>query len=327
MPEMNPLTLAAAYLIDVVVGDPQRLPHPVRAIGWLINVLERWTRRLMPRRERAAGFITVLGALAMTFLVVGGSCTLATRLDPRAGLAISILWLASGFATRSLSDHARQVSRDLHRGDLPAARRSVGHIVGRDTDTLDCREISRATVESVAESTVDGVVSPLFFAVLGGPVGLWIFKAVSTCDSMIGHKDERYIRFGTFGARLDDALNYIPARLAFLLFPLAAWIAHADPRKAWHVAKRDHTRHASPNSGIPEAAIAGALNVRLGGPATYEGIPFSNPVFGAEFREAEPADIPRAIRMLWIVSLLALLAGLAALHAMRFISLSQRPLT
>lgn len=324
---MTPLPLAVAYLIDVVVGDPKRLPHPVCAIGWMIHFLEKWTRRLMPGRERTAGFLTVIGTLAVTVLLVGGSCALAGRMDPLAGLAVSILWLASGFATRSLSDHARQVARDLDRGDIPSARISVGHIVGRDTGNLNSHEISRATVESVAESTVDGVVSPLFFAVLGGPVGLWIFKAVSTCDSMIGHKDERYIRFGTFGARLDDVLNYIPARLAFLLFPLAAWMARADPRRAWHVARRDHAMHASPNSGIPEAAIAGALHVRLGGPATYDGIPVFNPVFGAEFREAEPKDIRPTIRMLWIISLLSVLAGLAALHAVRFISLSQDPQT
>lgn len=311
---MTPLPLAAAYLIDVVVGDPRNLPHPVCAIGWLITFFEKWTRRLLPGKERVAGFTTVAGTLAVTSGVVGGTCALAGRIDPRAGLAVSILWLASGFATRSLSDHARRVARDLARGDLAAARRSVGHIVGRDTGNLDHREISRATVESVAESTVDGVISPLFFAVIGGPVGLWIFKAASTCDSMIGHKDERYIRFGTFGARLDDVLNYLPARLAFLLFPLAAWIARADPGKAWRVARRDHAMHASPNAGIPEAAIAGALNVRLGGPVTYDGVPSDHPVFGAEFREAEPEDIPRAVRILWIVSLLSLLAGLAVLH-------------
>ncbi len=316
---MTPLSLAAAYAIDIVVGDPPSLPHPVRGIGWLIQTFENWTRHLLPSHERVAGTLTVLGTLAVTALVVGGTCALADRLAPRAGIALSILWMASGFATRSLSDHARRVAQDLARGDLPAARKSVGCIVGRDTGDLDTGDISRAAIESVAESTVDGILSPLFFALVGGPVGLWVFKATSTCDSMIGHKDARYLRFGTFGARLDDVLNYIPARLSCLLFPVAAWIAGADARNAWRVALRDHGKHASPNAGIPEAAMAGSLNIRLGGPATYDGTRSDNPVFGAEFRGPTPSDVTRAIHLLWIVSLLALLASVAILHTLRFI--------
>lgn len=315
---MTALQLASAFFLDAILGDPPRLPHPVSAIGWLIATMERWTRRLLPGRERTAGTITVLVTLGFTALVVGGSCALACRIHPLAGSAAAIAWLASGFATRSLSDHARRVAADLARGDIQAARSSVGRMVGRDTGHLDSSGVSRAAIESVAESTVDGVFSPLFFAVLGGPVGLWLFKAASTCDSMIGHKDARYIRFGTFGARLDDVLNFIPARLAFLLIPAAAWLIRANARNAWRTALRDHRLHASPNAGIPEAAMSGALNVRLGGPVTYDGIPAGNPVFGAGFRPPEPGDISRSIRILWVSSLLAFAAGAGVLSAASF---------
>ncbi len=320
---MTAFHLAVAFLLDAIIGDPPRLPHPVCAIGRMIVALERVTRRCLPRYERTAGVLTVVVTLAATALVVGASCILARRMHPLAGAIVSTAWLAMGFATRSLRDHGRRVADDLARGDIAAARTSVGRMVGRDTDRLDAGGISRAAVESIAESTVDGVLSPLFFAVVGGPVGLWVFKAASTCDSMIGHKDERYIRFGTFGARLDDVLNYIPARLALFLFPAAAWLANADPRSAWRVARRDHHRHASPNAGIPEAAAAGALNIRLGGPVTYDGVRSDNPVFGGEFRAPEPSDIERSIRILGICSLLALAAGILLLGVADFIWLSR----
>lgn len=314
---MNAAVLAAGYLLDILVGDPPRLPHPVRGVGWMIATLETLTRRWWPRHERLAGTVTVLLTLAVTALTVGGSCALAAAVDPWAGAVLTVLWLALGFSTRSLSDHARRIAVALANGDLPAARTRVGMIVGRDTAALDAGGISRAAVESVAESTVDGVLSPLFFAILGGPVGLWLFKAVSTCDSMIGHKDARYIRFGTFGARLDDVFNYLPARLALVLFPAAAALTGADSRQAWRIGLRDHHRHASPNAGIPEAAMAGALNIRLGGPATYDGLVSDNPTFGEEFPAPAPADVTRSIRLMWCVSFMAFAIGLAVLVIQR----------
>lgn len=313
---VTPLELGAAFLLDVIAGDPERLPHPVRGIGWLISTFERETRRTVAN-ERLAGVLTVLLTLLVTVVVVGGTCAAAQRLHPWCGSAVTIAWLYLGLATRSLSDYTRRVYRDLRDGDLEQARRSVAHIVGRDTARLDRHEVSRAAIESVSESAVDAVLSPLFFAVLGGPAGLWIFKAVSTCDSMIGHKDARYIRFGTFGARFDDALNYLPARLSMLLFPVAAALTGGHAASCWRVALRDRRHHASPNSGIPEAATAGALQVRLGGPTMYEGELVNKPPFGGEFRLPEPADIPRAIRLMWAVSLLGLGLGLCWLGVWR----------
>lgn len=309
---ITPLELAAAFALDLLFGDPDWFPHPVRGIGRLIARLEALTRRLIAH-ERTAGVLTVLLTLAVTGAVVSGTCFLASRIHPWAGHAITVAWLYLGFSARSLSDHARRVAVDLRTNSLEAARRSVSHIVGRDTATLDASGVSRAAIESVAESTVDGILSPLFFAILGGPVLLWLFKATSTCDSMIGHKDARYLRFGTFGARLDDVLNYLPARLAFFLFPMAALFTGGHPGACWIVAWRDHRHHASPNAGVPEAAMAGALGVRLGGPTVYEGEVVNKPPFGAEFRDAQPADIPAALNLMWGVSAIALLLGMLAL--------------
>jgi adenosylcobinamide-phosphate synthase len=309
---ITPLELGAAFLLDVIVGDPERLPHPVRGIGRLIATFERETRKIFTH-ERLAGVLTVLLTLLVTGVVVGATCAAAHHLHPGFGSVVTIAWLYLGLATRSLSDYTRRVYRDLRDGDLERARQSVAHIVGRDTARLDRHEVSRAAIESVSESAVDAVLSPLCFAVLGGPVGLWIFKAVSTCDSMIGHKDARYIRFGTFGARLDDALNYLPARLSLILFPAAAALTGEDAVSCWRVARRDRHHHASPNSGIPEAATAGALRVRLGGPTLYEGELVNKPPFGGEFRLPEPGDIPRAIRLMWAISLLGLCLGLCGL--------------
>lgn len=309
---ITPLELAAASALDALIGDPRWLPHPVRGIGWLIHTFESLTRRRVAN-ERAAGVLTVLLTLLVTVAVVGGTTLAAGRVHPWAGHVVTVAWLYLGFSTRSLHDHVRRVVCDLREPTLDAARRSVGYIVGRDTARLDASEISRAAIESVAESTVDGILSPLFFAVLGGPILLWVFKATSTCDSMIGHKDERYIRFGTFGARLDDVLNYLPARLAFLLFPTAAFLTGGNAATAWRIARRDHTHHASPNAGVPEAAMAGALGIRLGGPTVYEGETVDKPPFGAEFRPPLPEDIPVALRVMWAVSLLGLVLGLLAL--------------
>lgn len=307
---ITPLELAAAFALDVALGDPESFPHPVRGIGWLINRFEHLTRRHV-RNERRAGVLTVLLTLAVTAAVVTWTGFIADGLHPWVGHAVTVAWLYLGFATRSLADYAGRVSADLRHRSIETARTSVGHIVGRDTAGLDANEVSRATVESVAESTVDGILSPLFFAVLGGPVLLWLFKATSTCDSMIGHRDARYLRFGTFGARLDDVLNYVPARLAYLLFPVAAALTGGDPKACWKVAWRDHGHHASPNAGIPEAAMSGALRVRLGGPTAYEGEIVNKRPFGLEFRPPVPGDIARSIRIMWAVSLLGLALGMA----------------
>jgi adenosylcobinamide-phosphate synthase len=208
---------------------------------------------------------------------------------------------------KDLADHARAVYHPLCRGNLPAARQALAWIVGRETSQLNEAGVIRATVETIAENTVDGVVSPLFYAALGGPPLVWAFKAGSTLDSMLGYKTESYREFGWAGAKLDDLFNWLPSRLSGGLFTLAAWLTGLNWRQTWRICRRDGRRHASPNAGWPEAAMSGALGLRLGGPNIYHGELVDKPWLGDDLREPETADILRAIRLLYAVSALAVL--------------------
>lgn len=313
---MQPVDLLAAAALDALLGDPEWFPHPVRGVGRLIGGLETLTRRAW-RNERLAGTVTILLAIAVTAGTVWATLAAARALSPWAERALGILWVYFGLSARCLSDEALRVDRDLRRGDLGAARRSVARIVGRDTQSLDASGVSRAAIESVAENTVDGILTPLFFAGLAGPVGIWVFKAISTGDSMIGHRDERYRRFGTVAARLDDVANFIPARLAPPLFALAALATGRSAAGAWRVGWRDRHHHDSPNAGIPEAAMAGALSIRLGGPATYEGESIEHAPFGAEFAPPEPRHIRPAVAVLWGASAAAVALAAGAAHFVR----------
>jgi adenosylcobinamide-phosphate synthase len=297
------LNLVIAFLLDVLLGDPQWFPHPVRGIGLLITRFEALTRKHI-NSEFTAGMVTVLATLSITLFLVWMTILLAGVVHPWLERIVIIGWMYLGLSARDLADSVALVHHNLAAGDLETSRQSVSRIVGRETKYLDESEVSRAAVESVAENSVDGIVSPLFFAAIGGPVLLWLFKAVSTCDSMIGYRNEQYRSFGTFGARLDDVLNFVPARLCYLLFPLAALLRGESPANAWTIARRDASAHPSPNAGIPEAAMAGALGIRLG--STDKGI---GP-FGKDFRKPQREDIKRAVAIMWTVSGLALIVGL-----------------
>ncbi|MFA6292506.1 MAG: adenosylcobinamide-phosphate synthase CbiB [Victivallales bacterium] len=305
-----------AFGLDLMIGDPERFPHPVRFIGWLINWLEKTTRKLFSN-ERVAGTVTGLLTVLISAAAVYATIKLANFADPVIGRIVSILWLYMGLSARSLAESAHRISDDLYRNDIESARKSLSCIVGRDTKDLDESEISRGAVESVSENTVDGIFTPIFFALIGcfTPVGaaamMWAFKAMSTCDSMIGHKDEQYIRFGTFSARLDDVANYIPARLCYVLFPLAAFILGYSPLKCFRTALRDSGHHASPNSGIPEAATAGALEIRLGGTVYYDGIPCEKKPFGGEFPPPDRKHILQSVGLMWLTTVLMLCATFA----------------
>ena len=304
-----------AFGLDLMIGDPERFPHPVRFIGWLINRLEKLSRKIFSN-ERIAGTGTGLLTVLISAAFVYATIKLANFADPVIGRIVSILWLYMGLSARSLAESAYRISDDLERNDIDSAKKSLSCIVGRDTKDLDESEISRGAVESVSENTVDGIFTPVFFALIGcvTPVGagamMWAFKAMSTCDSMIGHKDEQYIRFGTFSARLDDVANYIPARLCYILFPAASFILGYSPVKCLRTALRDSKYHASPNSGIPEAATAGALEIRLGGTVYYDGIPCEKKPFGAEFPAPEKKHILQSVRLMWLTTALILIAAI-----------------
>ena len=289
--------------IDLILGDPQWLRHPVRIIGSFISAMEARLRRGGNLRRNAvaltASTVIVTAACAAAILMLLGQLGRWPRLI---GMAL-MDWM--GLAMTSMAQEARGVSAALKRG-LEEGRRQVARIVGRDTGALSADEVVKAAVETVAENTTDGVISPMIYAALGGPVLLWAFKAASTLDSMVGYMDERYRDIGWSSARLDDILNYIPARATACLMCVAAGIAGLDAGNAWRIVRRDHARHASPNCAWPESAAAGALHIQLGGTHSYFGRPVEKPTIGDDDRPAEIDDIRRAIRLMVITSALAL---------------------
>jgi adenosylcobinamide-phosphate synthase len=265
---VDPLILLAAVLLDLLLGDPRWLPHPVVAIGRLISLLEGWLRRLF-KHERLAGLLLLVLTVGITFLTGFLLLKGAYAISPYAGFAVAVFLAYSCLAARSLHAESLAVAAALEAGDLDEARRRLSFIVGRDTAALDETEIWRAVVETVAENSSDGVIAPLFCLMLGGPLLALVYKAVNTLDSMVGYKNERYIRFGWASARCDDLMNWLPARLTGLLMVLSAPLAGLSAVGAWRIMRRDGRNHSSPNSGVPEAAAAGALGVRLGGTNRY----------------------------------------------------------
>jgi adenosylcobinamide-phosphate synthase len=271
--------ILAAVGLDLLLGDPPWLPHPVRGIAWIALRLEKLTRRWI-RWPTAAGLVTALAVDALAGLAVWGLIRLATRVHPAVADAAAIAAIYTTLAARDLADHSMAVLRPLAAGDLAEARRRLGRIVGRDTEPLDASGVVRATLESVGENTVDGVTAPLLFAVLAGPVGAMVYRAINTLDSLFGYRDEPYRQFGWASARIDDLANYLPARLTAPLVCLAAALVTRRGAGALRIVLRDGRKHASPNSGLAEAAMAGALGVQLGGLSYYGGQPCSRPAIG-----------------------------------------------
>jgi len=296
--------LLGAVILDLLVGDPQGWPHPVRAIGRLVVYAERASRALICS-ARWAGVVTVVGVVIICGSVTILVLLLAAAVHPVVESIASALIIYTCLGARDLSDHAWRVVRSLGQGTLEDARRHVGMMVSRETGELDAGGVSRAAIESVAENLVDGVMAPLFFAVLFGPVGAVVFKAVSTMDSMIGKRNERYRAFGTFAARCDDVLNFVPARVGLLLIALAAPLVRLNARGALRIGWRDRRNHASPNSAWSEAAFAGALGVQLGGSDVYAGKTVAHPTLG-EGDPPAPAHLARAMRLMWASYLVAI---------------------
>lgn len=288
----------AALATEAALGWPDRLPHPVQAIGGVIDRLDARLNR--PPFRRAKGIV----ALATTIGLAAGTAAAIGRLGGRpARLALA----SAGLAQRSLWRHVRAVERALADQDIARARTEVGKIVGRDTGALDASDIAKAAIESLAESFNDGVVAPALWLAAGGLPGLWAYKAVNTADSMIGHRTPRHDKFGWAAARTDDAMNLLPARIAGLLIVAAAG------GQGLAVMRRDARRHASPNAGWTEAAMAGALGMRLGGPVSYDGMPHDRPDFGDGDAPQGAEDIARALRLYArATALLWLLLGVRA---------------
>ena len=263
---MTLLAWSLAWLLDFMIGDPQNWPHPVRWIGNLINAVQRAVRRLChsDRALRIGGGVMWLAVVGLTYSVAWGVLRLAAWVHPWLGWGVEVWMIFTVLAGRCLARSAQDVARPLRENDLAESRIKLSWIVGRDTSALQPEQINRAVVETVAENTVDGIIAPLFFLLLGGAPLAMAYKAVNTLDSMVGYKHEKYRAIGMVSARLDDAANFIPARLSWLLLSAAAWLCRLDAARALRIGWRDRYNHSSPNCAWSEAAVAGALGIRLG---------------------------------------------------------------
>ena len=311
--------LAAAvcgFFMDLLLGDPEGFPHPVVWMGKAISWLEKRLRRVFPDTpagRRRAGLVLAAALPLGTLGISAGALWLAGLVHPALRFVLEILWCWQALAMRCLGKESGNVRRKLTEGTLPEARAAVGRIVGRDTDALDAAGVTRAAVETVAENFSDGEIAPLFWMLLGGAPLALCYKAVNTMDSMVGYKNDRYLDFGRAAAKLDDIANWIPARLAALLLIAAAPPAGLSGKDALRIWRRDRRKHASPNAAQTESAMAGALGVRLAGPAVYFGKVYDKPFIGDDLKPVEPEDIVRANRLMYLAGC----CGLVVLGAVR----------
>lgn len=302
MVKWTALALILGFLIDLLLGDPRWLYHPVRIIGNGISLLEKILRSMFPKTpggEKTAGFFLVLliciGSGGVPFLLL----YLAYHIHTVLGIALETFMCYQMLAVKSLKAESMRVYEALKKPDLPGARTAVSMIVGRDTQSLSAAGVTKAAVETIAENTSDGIIAPLFYMAIGGSALMFLYKGINTMDSMVGYKNEKYLHFGRYAAKLDDIANYIPARISAWLMILASFFAGFDWKNAKKIFLRDRYNHASPNSAQTEAVMAGALDIQLAGNAFYFGKLYEKPTIGDAVREVETEDIKRANRLLY----------------------------
>ena len=314
--------VAIAFVLDILFGDPIKIPHIVVAIGKLISLLEKGIRKLLPKTNGAE----IFGGALMAVLVCGASLCFGFAVLWLCGLVHPLLRLAAEsffcwqcLAMKSLKDAGIYIYDALKTGDIEKSREAVGRIVGRDVSQLDEPAIRRAAVESVAESTVDGVISPLIYMIIGGAPLAMVYKAINTMDSMVGYKNDRYMYFGRVPAHIDDVANFIPARIGGVLMVLAAFICGFDGKNSWRIFRRDRLKHKSPNSAHAESAVAGALHVRLAGNSYYFGKLVEKPYQGDDDRPIADEDIKNTIKMMYCASAVMFVICIAARGAFLWI--------
>ncbi|MFT9055245.1 MAG: adenosylcobinamide-phosphate synthase CbiB [Ethanoligenens sp.] len=304
--------IIAGFLLDCIFGDPHALPHPVRLMGLLVTGGEKVLRKIScktPQSRLVCGVLLTLVVVLLSFAVPFFILFVLARMNFYLALAVQSFMCYQIIAAKSLRVESMKVSAELERVSLVSARQKLSWIVGRDTQNLDEAHIIRAAVETVAENTSDGVTAPLLYLLIGGaPLG-FLYKAVNTLDSMIGYKNEKYLHFGRFAARLDDVFNFVPARLTGILMAPAAALIGLDGRGAFRIFRRDRKKHHSPNSACTEAACAGALGIQLGGDSTYFGKLVKKPTIGDDHRPVEVEDIRRANRLMYVTTVLFLIIG------------------
>lgn len=303
------LSYTIGLVLDFIIGDPNNPFHPVRIIGALGIKLENITRRVF-KNLKISGFVTWLGVILITFLVNSLIVRLAFSISNIFGIIIEGILLYFCISSKGLKVEGLKVIKVLESGDIEGARKQLSYIVGRDTEALDEEGIIRAVIETVAENTSDGIIAPLLFGALGGAPLAMTYKAVNTCDSMFGYKNDKYIDFGFVPAKMDDLFNYIPARITGYLVIFAAFILGLDYKNSYRIYKRDRYNHTSPNSAHPESAVAGALGIRLGGANYYFGKIVEKPTIGDKNKVIEISDLYKTNNILLVVTLLGFSVGL-----------------
>lgn len=305
---MNILSIYIGYIIDLIIGDPYSFPHPVIYIGKLIKCLENNIRKVFKKEKylKFAGFIlwfiTVGTTYLLTYLIIKLS-----KFNSSTFLIVNSFIIYTTLATKCLKDEAIKIYNILKSGDIYESRKQLSYIVGRDTNSLNEAEIIRATVETVAENTVDGIISPMFYAFIGGAPLAMAYKAINTLDSMVGYKNDKYINLGFASAKIDDIANYIPARVCIIFMTIASLILRFNYKNCFKISIRDRKNHKSPNCAYPEGAVAGALGIQLGGTNIYFGKPVYKPTIGDKYREIEIEDIKKTNKIMYLSSILSLI--------------------
>ncbi|MBR4159964.1 MAG: cobalamin biosynthesis protein CobD [Spirochaetia bacterium] len=302
--------IVIGFILDFFVGDPHVIPHPVVAIGKLISFLDsrlrigRGDKRDIPRGTWTVLIVTVLSIAVPSFILL-----IMWKIHPIVYLVVNSIMCAQIVAARELVRECTAVEKAVEKGDIEEARKAVSYVVGRDTEALDKEAVCRAAVETIAENGSDGVIAPLFWMFLLGATGGFFYKAVNTMDSMLGYKNEKYLYFGRAAAKTDDVVNFIPSRISALLMIASCFLCNLDGRNALRIFRRDRFKHSSPNAAQTESVFAGALNIRLNGPAFYGGILHEKAYLGDDTRPIEPDDIRRAGYLMYTASFIMLILG------------------
>lgn len=308
------ICMSIAYIMDLIIGDPYSFPHPVRFIGNLIRTIEKFIRSISktPIQLKIGGFILWILTVGITVLVTQFIVGLFTMVIPASILTkilqyvVCSILLYTTLATKCLADEAKKIYNVLKTGDIEKSRIQLSYIVGRDTSSLDEQEIIRATVETVAENTVDGIIAPMMYGFIGGPVLAMAYKAINTLDSTVGYKNEKYGDIGFASAKIDDIANFIPARITPVFMMIASLFLGFNAKESFKIAIRDRKNHKSPNCAYPEGSVAGALGIQLGGTNVYFGEVIYKPTIGDKERELEIEDIIRTNKIMYVTSLVGL---------------------
>lgn len=294
------MELTIGFILDLLIGDPNNPFHPVRGIGLLASKLETIFRKLLKNSLKIAGLIVWMITIILTFAITYGIIFVCMKINKYLGVIVQGIIIYFCISAKGLVVEGYKVIKYLNEGNIEKSRKQLSYIVGRDTESLDSKGITRAVIETIAENMSDGVIAPILFAGIFGAAGSMAYKAVNTMDSMFGYKNEKYIKFGYFPAKLDDLFNYIPARVTGIFIIISSFFLKRDYKNSFKIYKRDRYNHTSPNSAHPEAAMAGALDIQLGGANYYFGKIVEKPVIGDKIKEIEINDVKKTAEILYL---------------------------